>query len=57
MNTGIWIRIGKQPPSGLTFSSRYIFIISCCICCGLPLRRSRMSMMRGLIFFILAMLR
>ena len=22
MNTGIWIMIGKQPPIGLTFSSR-----------------------------------
>jgi hypothetical protein len=34
MNTGIWTRIGRQPPSGLIFSCRYISIIftwSCCL--------------------------
>src|SRR3569832_1935082 len=28
MNTGIWIRIGKQPPSGLIFSVLYISAIA-----------------------------
>ena len=28
MNTGIWISIGKQPPSGLTFSFLYSSIVA-----------------------------
>ena len=33
MKTGIWTRIGRQPPSGLIFSVLYISIIFICSCC------------------------
>ncbi|MNR09022.1 hypothetical protein D3C85_1252060 [compost metagenome] len=55
MNTGIWITMGRQPPSGLTFSVLYSAIISWFIFCGSPLWRSRMAVMRGCRSFILPM--
>ena len=37
MNTGIWIRIGRQPPSGLTPCCDCSFCISCAMrCLSLP---------------------
>ena len=40
---GIEMSTGKQPASGLILFSRYSFIISCCIFCGLSLYFSRIS--------------
>ena len=54
MKTGIWIRMGRQPPSGLTFSVWYSFIISWFRRCLSSPKRSFNCIRRGVSSFILA---
>ena len=54
MNTGIWTRIGRHPPSGLIFSCLYISIILTCSCCLSFAYCSCSALSFGPITFILA---
>ena len=53
---GIWMKMGRQPASGLTFSCLYSSIIFCCSCCLSSLYFSCSAFILGCTARIAAML-